>query len=263
MDEDLQSASQGMHDMPTEQRYAPRPGKQPKKLFKKILIALGSLILLVFAGFAVWYFILNKPKSDNPAASTNQTSNKPSIPSDVPDTSATEEFKSVGLALTLTYPNTWKVTEAAGGVRVESPEFSYTTLTQGSVTGNFRIYIRKGAREVDGTYIGKGYAIKPSEKLTYTKPANNQRTDTLLSSFGYDDTDNFAFFMIAGNFPLVVGDTLGPKYGSEPDATIIVGGYSGKELTDDLNMHTLPPETYAQTNAYRQAVAIIQSLQLR
>lgn len=262
MDDDLRSASQDMENIPENQRYAPRPGKKRKSLLKKILITIGVLIMLIFAGFAIWYFILNKPKSDTPISTTSQPP-KPSVPSDAPETSATQEFKSTSLALTLTYPNTWKVTEAAGGVRVESPDFSYTTLTQGSVTGNFRIYIRKGAREVDGTYIGKGYAIKPSEKLTYLKPTANQRTDTLLSSFGYDDTDNFAFFMIAGNFPLVVGDTLGPKYGIEPDATLIVGGYSGKDLTDDFNMHTMPSDSYAKTNAYKQALTIIQSLQLR
>ncbi len=265
MDDDLKSASNSMSDLPNEPKYAPTPGKHRKR-GKTKLVVIAALILIIFAGFAFWNLFLNKPKTETPVATTpapTVTEEESPAGADVPDASATETFKSSTLGVTLTHPTTWKVTEASGGVRIESPEFNYQTVDKGTVTGNFRVYIRKGSRDIDGTYIGRGVAIKPSEKLTYTQPAPGQRTETLLSSFGYDTSDNFAFFLIAGNFQLNKEDTLGPDYGKEPDTFIVGGGYSGTELVDDFAFNQVLTETYDQTNAYEQAHDIIESLQLR
>lgn len=161
------------------------------------------------------------------------------------------------------YPKTWKVSEASGGIRIESPQFSYPAANLGTVTGLFRIYIRQGARTVDGKYIGDGLAIKPSEKLTYTQPAAGQRADTLISSFGSNSTSIFTFFLIAGNFQLNIGDTLGPNYGKEPDAVIVAGGYTTPTAADDLAMSSVALKYYATTNAYKQAMQIVASLQLK
>jgi hypothetical protein len=148
-------------------------------------------------------------------------------------------------------------------VRLESPDFSYQTTSKGTVTGNFRIYIRKGARTVDGKYIGRGYAFQPSEKLVYAQPALGQRADTYLSLFGLDTPDNFAFFLIAGNYNLNKGDTLGPDYGKEIDTYIIAGGFSAKDQKDDLATNPVSTEMVKISNAYKQAQVILKSLQLR
>jgi hypothetical protein len=161
------------------------------------------------------------------------------------------------------HPDGWKASEAGGGVRLSSPNFTYQTKSGEQVDGNFRIYIRLGAREQDGKYIGRGVAIKSSEELKYSDPLPGQRKTTLLSSFGLDKTDNFGFFLIAGNFELKKGETLGPNYGKEADAFIVTGGYSSDELKDDLATNMMSVDGYDQTNAYKQAVAIVQSLQLR
>ena len=155
------------------------------------------------------------------------------------------------------------MSEANGGIRIESTAFTFPAKYQGETSGNFRIYIRQGARKVDGTYIGRGYAVKPSEKLTYTQPAVGQRTETLLSSFGYDTTDNFAYFLIAGNFQLALGDTLGPNYGTEADTYIITGGYTSPTAVDDLATIPVALTYYQTTKAYRQALIILGSLQLK
>ena len=68
--------------------------------------------------------------------------------------------------------------------------------------------------------------------------------------------------MVAGNFQLNKGDTLGPDYGKEPETFIVTGGYSSSVLTDDLATNKVPLDSYRQTNAYKQAIAIIKSLKL-
>jgi hypothetical protein len=263
VEEDLKSAADTLKDLPSDRAYKPAAPKRYRS--KKPLLFLAVIILLAAGGFAVKKFVLDK-RTTQPVQTAPSTTPEPeeqSVSSDVPETSAIEDFKSTGLGLSFKHPKTWKVSELEGGIRIESPDFNYQAIDSGEVSGNFRIYIRKGARDVDGTFIGRGVAIRPSEKLTYTQPAAGQRTETLLSSFGYNSADIFSFFLIAGNFQLAKGDTLGPNYGKEPDTYIVVGGYSSKGLTEDLSMNSMDPESYMNTNAYKQAYAIIQSLQLK
>src|SRR3990167_4939909 len=213
-------------DLPDE-----KPPKRPRIRIKTIyVVGLIFLVILVLVG---WKLLSSK---NNPTPSSSpppgQTSQPEEATTDVPDSTGQKEYVSDQLGVTLNYPNTWKTKEGADDVRLESPDFKYQTVSQGVVAGNFKIYIRLGARSEDGKYIGRGVAIKPSDKLTYSDPLPGQRKTTLLSSFGLDKSNNFAFFMIAGNFDLKKGDTLGPDYGTEVDAFIITGGYSSSALKD-------------------------------
>jgi len=263
MEEDLKSASDGLRE-DDHPAYQPRPAK-PDRNFPKILIVIFVVIvLLAAAGLAVWKLVLNKPKTAPPSsASTAQVTPKVKVGDDIANEALTETYNSTPLSISFKYPKSWKVSEANGGIRVESPTFNYLPAEAASLDGNFRIYIRQGSRTQDGKYIGRGQAIKASEKLTYTQPAVGQRVDTWLSSFGYDSQKIFSFFLIAGNFELKQGDTLGPDYGKEPDAYIVAGGYSGPNATDDLAMNSVSLDYYATTNAYKQALQIIASLQLK
>lgn len=262
MDDDLRQASQSMNDRSERSAYTPSTAKKPRKSLKLPLILIATVVILSIAGLAVWKFVLNKPKPVT-VNSTAKVDTTPKVATDVPVAPATEKYESTALDVSFKYPKTWKATEAAGGIRIESPEFTYRAVNLGDVKGNFRVYIRQGSRSIDGSYIGKGIAIKPSEKLVYTQPAIGQREDTLLSFFGSETFENFSFFMIAGNFQLNMGDTLGPDYGKEPDAYIIAGGYSTPAAIDDLATRPVTLEYYATTNAYKQAIAIIASLQLK
>lgn len=261
MDEDLRSASQSMNNDVEKPAYAPQLVKKPHKSLKLPLIILGVLIVLAAAGFAGWNIFLNKP-ADTPVPSTPKAET-PKVISDAPSAQATETYSSSALSVSFKYPKTWKISEATGGIRIESPDFTYRSISAGDIAGNFRVYIRQGSRNVDGVYIGKGIAIKTSDKLVYTQPAPGQRADTLLSFFGENGIDNFSFFLIAGNFQLALGDTLGPDYGKEPDTYIVAGGYSSTSAVDDLATIPVSTDYYATTNAYKQAVAIIASLQLK
>lgn len=260
-DEDLKSASDALaRDDKPAYRVAAKKSNRSKK---PLIIALAVIVVVAIGGFALKKFLFKSDKP-TPASSSNQTpqSAAPTNKDDVPDAELTETYESTALSVSFKYPKTWKVSEADKGVRIDSPAFNFPSAGQGNVDGLFRIYIRQGARDKDGVYIGDGLAIKPSEKLTYTDPALGQRTDTLLSSFGSNSTDIFTFFLIAGNFQLQKGDTLGPDYGKEPDTYIIAGGYTIPTATDDLGMTSVETDYYATTNAYKQAHAIIASLQL-
>jgi hypothetical protein len=236
--------------------------------FKKIAIWIGSLAaisLISYGAFNLYQTSKTKNTSENNQSATQapspQAINAPNG-SDIPAAELTESYSGQDVHVEFTYPKTWKVSEAEAGLRIESPVFSYPT-TGGQKDGNFRIYIRTGSRAVDGKYIGRGVAIKPSEKLTYKAPAVGQRSDTLLSTFGLDTPDNFAFFLIAGNFQLQKGGSLGPEYGHEAETYIIAGGYSGVDLKEDLATYPVRLDYYASTNAYKQAIEIIKTLKLK
>lgn len=247
---------------PPEPRI-PLPNK-PLKSRKKLPIIVILIVIALAAGTGAWFFFSNK-KGQKPQTSNSQTDSSQQAAektSDSPETSATETLKSDFPRMELAYPNTWTVTRNDNGIKLESPEFSYETVDGETVAGNFRLYIRQGAREADSSYIGRGVAILASEKLAYKEPVTGQRPETNMSFFGVDAQDHFAFLLIAGNFSLQPSETLGPNYGKEPETFIVAGGYSSKELTEDLATNKVAVDYFQTTNAYKQAVEIIKSLKL-
>lgn len=244
--------------------------RRPKRHlpWKKISLA-GGLVVLI-AGLALGAVKLlgrkdtaRPPTNQSAATDTAQPAeSSQQTGSDVPDATELKTFKSDFPRVEFSYPSSWTVTENDNGVRIESPEFSYETIDAGKISGNFRVYIRTGARPADSAYIGRGVALEPSEKLTYSQPASSQRTETNLTLFGLDTSDHFAYFLIAGNFALQKNETLGPDYGKEPETYIITGGYSSEDLADDMATHKVPQNYAKQTKAYEQAINIIKSLKL-
>ena len=265
---DEQSPIGGPLELPpsSEPQKAPRKSRslKPGKWLKRLLLVLLILAITIGLGFAAGKLFgkrKEKPQAQTQAPSTST----PVAPktSDIPSVYGTKTFTSSSLGVELTYPTGWTATEVNGGVRIESPEFTYTNSSAMTVSGNFRVYIRKGARDVDSKYIGRGVAVKPSEKLVYASPTSVQRKETNLSFFGLDNADAFAFFLVAGNFTLNKGDTLGPNYGKEADTVLVTGGYSSKDLKDDFATNLVPLATFQDTNAYKQALDILKSLKLQ
>lgn len=243
------------------------PFKQPRinRPSKKVILIVLAVILISAIGFAAFKFPNKsdtKKSSPQPAATNTSTTAQELTVSDIPEVTGTKNLNNTSLLVELTYPNGWTTTEKSDGIKLESPEFNYMTSDGGVVVGNFRVYIRKGAREVDSKYIGKGVAIADSQPLTYSAPAASQRKTTNLSLFGLDTPDQFAYFFVAGNFNLKKGETLGPGYGKEPETVLVIGGYSAKTLTDDFATNQVPLDNYDQTNAYKQALDIVKSLKL-
>ena len=239
-----------------------RNGSQKSKKPKKLILILFTLAIVVALVGTIKMFT-HKNLPNKTTTNVEKKSEQKVEVADLPTTTATKEYENGPMGLTLTYPSDWTATETTdNGTRIESPVFNYKNLDGDPVSGNFRIYIRKGARAADRKYIGRGVAIQESLKTIYKKPAVGQRADTLVTNFGLDTADNFAYFFVAGNFQLKVGDTLGPDYGKEPETFIISGGYSSKDLKDDMATNTVPVDYISKSNAYKLAIEIIKSLQL-
>lgn len=253
-------------DLPedTTHQHVPDP-KPPKKRrsAKMTSVVLVIALLLAVGGYFGWKQIQKEPAPSEPVPATNNSQTSATKKTDLPAATGVKSYTNDRMRLTLDYPNNWEAVEGTdGSFRIESPNFTYAAVDKGEVTGNFRIYIRQGAQTADSKYIGKGVAIQPSEKLIYAKPSANQRKETNISFFGLDTPDNFAYLLIAGNFDLKKGDTLGPNYGKEVDTFIITGGYSSKELKDGLGTNRVATDNFQQTTAYKQAVDILKSIQI-
>jgi hypothetical protein len=253
-------------DLPGGENPLPHKNWQQKGNSKKAIVTV--LVALIIVGISAGaYLLLNKkggsPKTTPETVASNTQPSEQSTSNDIPVASNTESFTSSPYRITFAYPKSWTVTEANdNGIRIESPEFTYVKNDGTTTNGYFRIYVRKGARTDDGKYIGKGVTTQSSDKLKYTNPTPSQRKETNLSFFGIDDSSNFAFFLIAGNFDLKKGDTLGPNYGKEAETIIIAGGYSEASLKDDLQTNPVPLDWFKTTNAYKQAITIVESLEL-
>ncbi len=264
MAEDTPSPYEAPLDLPGEEQPLRQPTPAKKKGRSKLfLILLGIVLLIVVLVFGAMELFGKKPAPKTPVTN-GQFSSNPTIlaPNDIPSVSSTKTFTAESLAVTLTYPTNWTVSEKEGGITIKSPNFNIQTKNQGTLPGYFRLYIRQGARTVDSKYIGRAVVVSPTEKLTYTQPNPNQRKDTNLSFFGYDTSDNFAFMMITGNFTLKKGDTLGPNYGKEADTYIIAGGFTADSNKDDLSFYQLESNNFQSSSAYKQAVDIIKSLKV-
>lgn len=239
---------------------------------KKIPFVLAALLLVLCMGAGGWWFFLrtntttqqeNELEANEIIEAEEQVADTSA--NDVPSNPSIEEYKASHPRVSFKHPTTWTVEEGGvgDGVRIVSPEFTYPLLDGAEVTGHFRIYMRQGARkDSDSTYIGRGVATKATETLTYREPAADQRETTALSFMGLDTADNFAYFFITSDYVLKVGDTLGPDYGTEPSTYIIVGGYSTADLTDDLAMNQVSLDYYETTEVYKQAIDILESLQV-
>jgi hypothetical protein len=241
----------------------PPPKKQKRrgkilKTFVIWLIALSAIAAIATAG--IIYFL--DKESSEPASQTQTQPEEQSAEESVAS-ELSETYDSTLLRLSFMHPSDWTVNEVDRGITVSSPQFEYATDDGETVNGSFKVYIRKGARSVDGNYLGKGFAVKPSEEISYSSPEPGQREDTYLSAFGLDEPDNFAYFILQGNIKLDEGDTLGPDFAKEPDAYLIFGGYTSEEREDDLSTNTLSLDDYDQTSQYLTAVEILKSLQLR
>jgi hypothetical protein len=250
-------------DTAQEQIPPVHAGHAPKSVIVRRLIMLLLGIILVGGGVAAaWKLIPSKKDDSQNNQSQQPPAEEPQTNQGIGDTALSETYKSDFLRLEFKYPGSWKVSEENSALTVKSPNFDFQDKTGMQTNGYFKVYIKRGTSDNDGKYLGNGYAVKPSEKFTYSEPATGQRTDTFLTDFGLETPDNFAYFVVQGNFNLKKGDTLGPKFANEPDSFLIAGGFAGGEQKDGLATQLLPLDSYKQDKAYITALEIVKTLQL-
>lgn len=248
-------------DLPESGAEIPQHNPPIKHKFRYIRILIILLVLTIIAG-CIFYFFL-RPKNTNVSPQTT-TSDSATNKEPKKSVATTELKKHTGdfPRMELNYPATWTLVEKDNSVTITSPEFDYKTSSKGVVKGNFSIYIRMGAREQEGKYIGRGVAVRPTEKLVYDAPSSTQRKDTNLTLFGLDTTDHYSFFLISGDYILKKGETLGPNYGREAETYIIAGGFGSSKQTDPLDYNNLDIKVATEDESYEQGIAIVKSLKV-
>lgn len=263
-------------DLPGEPDTDDWTSSLPKRSWKRPLLLLGIVVVILGGAFYAWTFISSEDSANTneQAVATTEpevelnaeaggTNSDATTRDDVPAVSETESTRTRTPRMEVTYPTTWALVEGDDDVTLESPAFSFTTADGAQIEeGIFRLYIRQGARDQDSGYIGRGVAAQASEALTYTAPATGQREETNVTFFGLDTTNHIAYLFIAGNYSLDRGDTLGPDFAQNSDTYIIAGGFSSPEVNDDLQFQKMTQDSFVTSNAYQQALDIIRSLQL-
>jgi len=238
--------------------------KRPRR--KRNLLIIGLILLLVVSA-GVWV-LASSSDNDNPVQNQSVEDalaevEAEQITNDIREVSSseTQEFKDLGMEADI--PFGWEISEPdTGEVWVTSPEFDVMTTSGEEKAGYFRVALREGVQSQDKNYFGRGFVSVPSQKLTYSDPANSQTPETYLSIFGLDTTDNFGYFFVNGNFNLDIGESLGADFGQGGGAYIISGGYSSPDLTDTMATYPVPLNYFNQTNAFKQAQSIIESLKI-
>lgn len=235
--------------------------KFPKKLF------IGLLALLAVSGLAFggWKLFADKEEVQQPESqqSTNQDQTDNVASEGLGSSELDKEYTNDFLRLNFKYPASWTVNDVDDAITIKSPDFKYQQNNGMEATGYFKIYIKKGAAQSDSKYLGQGYAVANSEKIAYSEPATGQRSETFLTDFGLDTPDNFAYFIVQGNFDLKKGDTLGPSYAKEIDAYLISGGFSSSDQTENMATNTVSLDTYKSDEAYKVAIEIVKSLKIK
>lgn len=250
----------GMSSSPVER--APK-----SEIIKRLVYILITIILIGGLAFAVWK-LLPSLKTGKQSAQTGQNSQpRQDVAQANPEqlalgsTALTKHYTSDTLQLELKYPDSWQVSEKDNYILVKSPEFDMSDNSGLSSKTYFKVYIEMStAGTTDSKYLGKGYALAPSQKVSYTDPGASQRKDTYLTDFGLDTPDNFAYFILQGGFKLSKGDTLGPGYASEPEAYLIAGGFGNDQQKDNLETRIMAADSYKQDTAYKTGLEIAKSI---
>lgn len=256
-------------ELPGAQESHMKNPKQKKtfKLSKKIVFFFIAVLLLTLIALA-WIFIppkdqagQNKPAENQQPVNSEQLTqqtNKDGLSAELSE-SYTNDF----LRITFKYPKSWKITDENDIIMAKSPISSYKLKDGTDKEGFFKFYIKKQAKPDDGKYLGQGYAVDASQKISYTQPQTGQRPTTFLTNFGLNTPDNFAYFIIQGNYNLKKGETLGPNYANEVDDFLISGGFGTVEKQKPLETDLLALDSFADNQEYKTAIEIVKSLQIK
>lgn len=241
--------------------------KKSKKVLYIILGIVGGLVLLGAGGAAVW--LLTKKSDTKTPTSQKQTSQNSGQaaqsgkqPSGVQTKGSNYVYKSAKLNIGVTYPKTWTMRESSDKeeVIITSPQTTYTkkdgTSTQGVVTVKLRNGIIPDAIK---TTVQSATAVADSEVVAYSQPNEEQRQYTNLSYIG-SDANNFAFGLVTGNTAYKAGQLVGGGIDLNGQAYLFAAGY-GADASDTLAFDPVPKADY-NTAAFKQAVAILESLQI-
>ncbi|HET7673495.1 MAG TPA: hypothetical protein VFK11_03225 [Candidatus Saccharimonadales bacterium] len=255
------------HIPPSPVPTSPVGRASKSEIIKRIIYILLAIILAGVIVFAGWKFLEGRKNNSSQTAQIQQDQPKSEEQANpvnlaLGSTSLTKTYTSDFLNLEFKYPESWNVREKDNYIIVKSPNFDIEDKSGVQSSTYFKVYIERSASSDDGKYLGRGYAVAPSEKISYSSPATGQRKDTYLTNFGLDTPDNFAYFVVQGSFKLKKGETLGPNFANEPEAFLVAGGFATDEQKGGLETRQMPADITQDNLAYKTGIEIVRSLQL-
>lgn len=224
------------------------------------------IILIVIAGIISWQMFFSgdgQKQVDPQSQAARDAKSVNNEPSKLGGQELSETYTNDFLRLTFKHPKNWAVKDQNDIITITSPQFKYTLKDGSEKEGFFKLYIRQSSTPSEGQYLGRGFAVEQSEKMIYSDPAEGQKKETYLTNFGLDSSNNFAYFVVQGNFALAKDESLGPKFASEPGSYLIAGGFGSADIESPLQTNLLSLSSFKNEQEYKTAIEIAKSLQLK
>lgn len=173
------------HPPEDEDLYLP-PSQRPKPKWRKIAgtsikIFVAVLLVAAIAGAVYWKFFHNKKPA--PVA-TSQASTQTTPKSDI-YTNKTKSVSSTNVGLTLTYPESWDVSDQTDKLTIASPVTSFADASNQRINGKIVLTVQPKGSELPAFAKSGVISALDSQKIKYTKPTSIQRGETYMSFLQY------------------------------------------------------------------------------
>lgn len=175
-----------------------RESEDPKsrKLRTVFLVLLVLLLLVVVGvlGYLWWSLRANDGSAkiadevNNPKQTTTQTQQTQQKPGNNQSSAGTEDYTSIDLGLSISYPSDWTQAEKNGTLTITSPAVELTDADGEPTQGNIILTVRGDQTTLPEFDDGSAVAVLASEKLKYAKPSAIQRASTYVSYLQFAST---------------------------------------------------------------------------
>lgn len=162
-----------------------QPPSKPGRNWRKPLLILLGITLVLAAGFGAYSVIKKKPtgQSSKTQSQTHATQAK-SI------SATTKNYASQNFTLSFDYPDDWTISDEQGKgiMTVKSPAVTLTDAGGQEIIGQITLTFRNKTQKLTEFDAGSATAARDSAKIAYTKPTQNQRGETYVSYLRYAKT---------------------------------------------------------------------------
>ncbi len=184
------------YDSPADENHAQaeylrnlREANDPKsrKMSTMFMVMLVLLLVLVVGVLGYLWWSLRSNDTPSPAKKTSQSQQTTALPQQTTQTpkddktAGTEDYTSIGLGLSISYPSDWVQAEKNGTLTITSPAVELTDAEGQSTQGNIVLTVRNNQTTLPEFNDGSAVAVLASEKLAYAKPSSIQRASTYVS----------------------------------------------------------------------------------
>jgi len=203
-DDDYKAAAKGLDEPVDYKQFMPKLKPERRVIRRTAKIVIISVIIAGL-GYGA-YYIGSHYTSNNPmptkAPTTTTSRNKLESP--------TRTYTSSNQNLTFSYPADWKITETSTLITGTSPIVKLTSYNHRSVNGRITFTIRAQSGTLPEFKAGAAMAVLPSQIVTYTSPASDQRGSTYISFLSYADSKGFGIdgIYITGNAGYKTGQNV-------------------------------------------------------